>query len=1363
MKRIFIVLMMVLTISLSAADWPVYRNGHYRDGITTDTVVPSTLKLSWSYSDASTPRQAWGGAAKWDSYAKIYNLRNMRNYDPVYHPVIADGKLYFSSTGDDTLYCLNAESGDLIWKFELNAPSRIAPSVYDGRVFLGSDDGNVFCVDAAKGVLIWKYRAVEEFKWLINDARMISPFPVRTGIMVEQGKAYFGVSLLPWKASYLCCLNANNGKEIYKREFPDQQCTMEGSLSAVDGKLVIPQGRIAPRLFDMSNGDYLGSLPGGNGCYTFVTEDKTILTGPLARGKAFQELQADKEGSSVSTYEDGNAVLVRSGIAYLLSDHSIKAIKRSTGSTVWELRGEYPYDLILADGLLFAGGEDKIAAIESATGKVIWEADVSGKAYGLAVANGNLYVSTDEGRVYCFSQKGTQPVKNSREAIASLKNKDLVSSYLFNSKNINGDILTDLAGNRNAELEGALNIQGKGKYQSLSTGNALSDVLIYTDMKSNYLPKKSLTASAWVKIDKAAEKGGILGIIDDSSSSLKGWMLGYSGNFFSFKLRTKNGNGLETVIATAPFELGTWYQVTATYNGKEASIFINGQKSASLLTAGGEILYPESGYYAAAVWRDQDDYLPMVGALHQVDLYSVLFSDDEIRSQYDPRFAAGLAYSRPIMTAETKAGPFWKFTSHESAEVSWMTENETPSRLFYGEKVLDQSAGDGELRRDHRVTLHGIRKDRLYRYYVSVRTSSGLDARSDELAAESFFNYTLEGDATNVNCSPQWLKTAETLVEASGLKGTLSVVIGSANSDAVIALAKASQGRVIVLAVDPANVIKVRKKCRMEGIYGDRVKVLDLSSENINTLPTQFASNILFNVNPDSSEAKLLLSSSAINKAISMIRPDGGVLMVSANSASLKGVKKSLDSSAINYSLLNGNLMVKQVPLPGACSWSHGYGTAGNATFTGETLQGVRSTDDMKVQWIGKPGARYQTDRNGRKVPPVAENGRLYLQGDNRIICLDQYSGSILWAIETPEINRMNMPRDTANWFADDNGLYLATRDHLCNFDGKTGALTKVLPLTLSSVRHDQEWSFVAGPVLDNRDLIAGTASIKGTSYFNIWGAATQGWYDATVGKVTNKVVSDNFFVMNRKTDDLLWKYEKGLIVNSTLTIDKNRVIFLELRSKSKKKKRNRRLSWSELKRNLFIVCLDLNDGSLEWEKKFSIKNATTMINGAQAEGYYAISGSGMGRYYTKAFAVEDGKSLWSANVKWPKDNHGGHMSKPVIVNGRVYVRPAYYDLASGKELGKDQPVQAGGCSTYAATSEMIIFRSGDLCLWDPLDDKEISRWNRLRQDCWLSTIPSDGMILSPEGGGGCSCGNWMETSVGFIPRQSEIGKGVLY
>ena len=59
--------------------------------------------------------------------------------------------------------------------------------------------------------------------------------------------------------------------------------------------------------------------------------------------------------------------------------------------------------------------------------------------------------------------------------------------------------------------------------------------------------------------------------------------------------------------------------------------------------------------------------------------------------------------------------------------------------------------------------------------------------------------------------------------------------------------------------------------------------------------------------------------------------------------------------------------------------------------------------------------------------------------------------------------------------------------------------------------------------------------------------------------------------------------------------------------------------------------------------------------------------------------------------------------------------------------------------------------RGDTLAMWNR-HQGDASTWSRLRPDCWLSTIPADGMLLSPEGGGGCSCGSWLETSIVFKP-----------
>ena len=90
------------------------------------------------------------------------------------------------------------------------------------------------------------------------------------------------------------------------------------------------------------------------------------------------------------------------------------------------------------------------------------------------------------------------------------------------------------------------------------------------------------------------------------------------------------------------------------------------------------------------------------------------------------------------------------------------------------------------------------------------------------------------------------------------------------------------------------------------------------------------------------------------------------------------------------------------------------------------------------------------------------------------------------------------------------------------------------------------------------------------------------------------------------------------------------------------------------------------------------------------------------------------------------------------------------FSLADGTPQSERMP--GGGCGTYASTTNAVFFRSGTVTMWSP-ETGGSSTWKRLRPDCWLSTIPAAGMLLSPEGGGGCSCGTWLEASVGFMPK----------
>ncbi|MBT3377709.1 MAG: PQQ-binding-like beta-propeller repeat protein [Lentisphaerae bacterium] len=79
---------------------------------------------------------------------------------------------------------------------------------------------------------------------------------------------------------------------------------------------------------------------------------------------------------------------------------------KMTATHAWETPCECSESLILAGDTLIAGGQDLVVAVDSVTGKQLWSAPVTGKARGLAVADGRLYVSTDSGAIHCFGASG---------------------------------------------------------------------------------------------------------------------------------------------------------------------------------------------------------------------------------------------------------------------------------------------------------------------------------------------------------------------------------------------------------------------------------------------------------------------------------------------------------------------------------------------------------------------------------------------------------------------------------------------------------------------------------------------------------------------------------------------------------------------------------------------------------------------------------------------------------------------------------------------------------------------------------------------------------------------------------------------
>jgi len=722
--------------------------------------------------------------------------------------------------------------------------------------------------------------------------------------------------------------------------------------------------------------------------------------------------------------------------------------------------------------------------------------------------------------------------------------------------------------------------------------------------------------------------------------------------------------------------------------------------------------------------------------------------------QADLQGRADLPRSR-FGTVNIDVGPYVQFTGTHTAVIRWDTPETHDSIVeFWTIESLSMRAKDSSETTTHEVTLSDLQYRSRYYYRVGY-TNGATELFSDVYTFDNAINYT-RLDCSKI-ASPYPVDSLSELYEAAaghiinqtGVKKGYCLVYGCGEGRLAFELAKRSDLTIVGVDTDPAKIGTATNRLMEAGVYGARIKVRKIDSlENLQF--TRYFFNLIVS---DNILSEGVCAGSAA-EMFRVLRPSGGVACLGQpngypNELTEIELANWLDAGGLSYTDTIDDkgfwFTVIRDPLPGAGEWPRQYGNPDNAANTGDTLEGATRTSHMEIQWIGSPGADFGADRNPRMPAPAMANGRLYHQGLDRVLGMDSYNGAIFWSLEIPKSLRVNMPRDSGYVSADADGLYMAVDDDCWFLDGDTGHRTKTYKLNDDGL----EWGYVSV----SGDKLFGSAQLDGAHYTNIWGGSNKGWYDATSGDVTHKVCSKYVFANDKNSGDRAWtgdQSESGVIINSTITIGGNRIYFVESRNAAVMSHPSGRIGISQLWANQYIVALDQNTGSKLWEKAIDTANGTVVFYMQYNSEKLFISSSGT-RYNIYAYDAVTGSSLWSRDHSWTGNNHSGHMQHPVIAGDTIYLEPKGYDLNTGN-LVTSQMGRHAGCATYAGTAGALIYRGSgrNIAMWD-INSNKVSTWSGIRPSCWLSTIPGGGMVLSPEGGGGCSCNGWLNTSIGFV------------
>ncbi len=440
------------------ADWNTYLGDNARTGFTSQS-LQTPLSPAWTYRSHSKPIKAWEGPR--NAPIEGHEMRHRVNFDDAMQVVMSNGRAYFGSTVDQQMHCVDASTGEPIWSHYTDGPIRLAPTIAHGNVYFGSDDGKVYCLDAKSGSVQWQTRVGPEDDRLLSRGEMISRWPVRTGVLVEGKTAYFGAGVFPHEMVYLRAVDAITGEVLWRNDTISQQNAGRNDLSPQgyllsesSGKsLFVPSGRSLPVAISKENGKIVfqekyswrtdaGGVVGGT---------KALLgDGQVYAGGPHHFLAMDQRNGDVGeSYIIGRQMVLADDRAYIMTGEKIICVDRSEHAKasqekqkwflkarqlrsdreklaearkkmdeyaqvgiLWEVESNFDDVLVATENLVIAGGFNQVIAMDREKGNLVWSHEVEGNVRGLAVSDGKLAVSTDEGHVHMFQ---SEPVSSVRQ------------------------------------------------------------------------------------------------------------------------------------------------------------------------------------------------------------------------------------------------------------------------------------------------------------------------------------------------------------------------------------------------------------------------------------------------------------------------------------------------------------------------------------------------------------------------------------------------------------------------------------------------------------------------------------------------------------------------------------------------------------------------------------------------------------------------------------------------------------------------------------------------------------------------------------------------------------------------------------
>lgn len=332
---------------------------------------------------------------------------NWVHSEMIYHDgkiFVGFGNRFFQDNGirgteESGVLALNAETGEILWKYNTEGEVMPTPAYYDGSVYLVTGDRHLYKLDPESGELLHKAN-------IGSTVSMSAP-------NIYEDTLYFGGSgPLPYTFS---AYNLKKDKIEWQTEFPKAFSGLDDVPPAIANDIVVTTA--LEKAEDGENPEHF--------IYAMDSESgEMIWKESLGVGKMVKN---NKSGAPM-IYE--GKVFVGSPITKTFYAYDLK-----TGEKIWEFENEIMKAAPVAqDGVVyFANTKGYVYALDAKTGDFIDKKKLNGKLSpsGPIIINDTMFIGSQDSNVYSFPLTDFDMASQNKDVKAANDEGSNVASYVI--------------------------------------------------------------------------------------------------------------------------------------------------------------------------------------------------------------------------------------------------------------------------------------------------------------------------------------------------------------------------------------------------------------------------------------------------------------------------------------------------------------------------------------------------------------------------------------------------------------------------------------------------------------------------------------------------------------------------------------------------------------------------------------------------------------------------------------------------------------------------------------------------------------------------------------------------------------------